>query len=307
MVETCANCGGALSGRYCSQCGQDSHGHRLPFRALLVDAADQFFSLDGRILRTLFLLVCVPGELTRQYIAGRHQPYVPALRLYLFVTVVFFVALAAFGIALLQLVPYDPTTEPPAPHISVSNETAGTVGARYIVFRPLLHMTLTESQRAALQKMQTSLEAQNVASAAAGDRLLHLMKRAYADSAAFNAEIQGWVERFLLILMPLFALAVALLRPGRFLLVDHVTFALHFHSFLFILLFAAVGLAFVMPGRWVLWVVLIAMMLYLLLSLRRAYGLGFAGAGWRALALLFAYVTVFTSGLQALLLLTMGS
>ena len=307
MADACANCGAALGGRYCGQCGQDLHTRRLPVRSLLADAADQIFSVDSRILRSLTLLIVKPGELTREYIAGRHQPYVPALRLYFFITVAFFVALSAFNIAILQLVPYDAKTEAPAPHVAVSNEIAGTVSARYVVFSPMLHVTLTDSQRAALQKMQASLESQTVTSAAVGDHMLHLMKRAYTDSAAFNAEIQGWIERFLLILMPLFALAVALLRPGRFLLVDHLTFALHFHSFLFFVLLAAVGLAFAVPGRWVLWIVFAVMLAYLLLALRRAYGLTLAGAGWRAAALLFVYVTVFTSGLQALLLLTMGA
>src|SRR5260221_5900427 len=162
MDENCANCATALVGRYCSQCGQDSHTHRLPARTLLADAADQLLSVDSRVLRTLSLLVCAPGELTREYIAGRHQPYVPSLRLYLFITVTFFVALSMAGIiSILQLVPYDPKIEPPAPFVSTSNEVAGTVAARFVLFRPLIRVTLTESQRASLHKMQTNLEAQD--------------------------------------------------------------------------------------------------------------------------------------------------
>ncbi len=307
MAETCANCGTSLAGRYCAQCGQDSHTHRLPARALLADAADQLLSIDGRVLRTLWLLVCAPGELTREYIAGRHQPYVPSLRLYLFITVAFFVALSMLGIAILQLVPYDPKTEPPAPFVSVSNKVAGTVGATFILFRPLVNVRLTESQLAALHKMQANLEAQDVTSAAIGDRFVHLMARAYSDSAAFNSDIQVWIGRFLLLMMPLFAVATAASRPGRFLFVDHLTFALHFHSFLFILLFGAVAVAAFAPGRLVLWLVLLVLAFYLFLSLRRAYGLSFVAAGWRAIVLFGAYFVAFVNGLQALIVLAMGS
>ena len=307
LAENCANCATALAGRYCAQCGQDSHTHRLPARALLADAADQLLSVDSRVLRTLSLLVCAPGELTREYIAGRHQPYVPSLRLYLFITIAFFVALSMAGIAILQLVPYDPKTEPPASFVSTSNEVAGTVAARFILFRPFVRVTLTESQRASLHKMQTNLEAQDVASAAIGDRLVHVLARAYSDSVAFNLDIQAWVGRFLLLMMPLFAVAAAVLRPGRFLFVDHLTFALHFHSFLFILLFGAVAVAAFVQGQLVLWLVLLVLALYLFLSLRRAYGLSFVAAGWRAIVLFGGYSVAFVNGLQALILLAMGS
>ncbi|MBI1212250.1 MAG: DUF3667 domain-containing protein [Alphaproteobacteria bacterium] len=306
-AQSCANCGAPLTGRYCARCGQDSHEHRVPVRSLLTEAADQFFSVDSRILRTLYLLIAKPGALTHEYIAGRRQPYVPALRLYLFITVAFFVGLSAFNIAFLQLVPYDPKTEPPASYVAVSNDVAGMVAARYVLLRPLQHVTLTDAQRAALQKMRANLESQSVTSAAIGDRLVRIMMRAYADSAAFNAEIQVWVTRFLLLMMPLFALGVAALRPGRFLIIDHLIFALHLHSFLFVLLFAAVGLAALVPGPFVLLTVLLVAALYLFLSLRRAYGLNLLGAGWRALVLLVSYCFAFSSGLQALLLLTMGS
>lgn len=307
MAESCANCGAPLNGRYCSRCGQDSHGHRLPFRALIADAADQFFSLDGRTMHTMVLLVCAPGELTRDYIAGRHQPYVPALRLYLFITVAFFVALSTLGIALLQFVPFDPKTDAAAPSVSVSNEVAGTVGARIILFRPYVHVTLNDQQRAALRRMQANLEAQTVTSAAIGDRVLRVLRRAYADSETFNADIQTLVARFLLLMMPLFALMTAALRPGRFLLVDHLIFALHFHSFVFIVLAGAVALTALALGHWVLWLALAALAVYLFAALRRAYGLSLVGTAWRAAALFVVYIVAALNGVETLILMTMGS
>ena len=306
-AERCANCGAPLAGRFCGKCGQDSHSHRLPFRALLADAADQFFSIDGRILRTFYLLVARPGALTAEYIAGRHQPYVPALRLYLFITVAFFVTLSALNIAILQLVPYDPKTEPPASYIAVSNEEAGMVAARYLLLQPTRHVVLNVAQRGALQKMRASLERQSVASAEFCDKLVRVMEHAYADSSGFNAAMQAWVARFFLLMMPLFALALAASQPGRFLLVDHLSFTLHLHSFLFLLLLAGVALALIVPSAIVLWTLLAIAALYLFLALRRAYALGLFAAGWRTLILSVAYYFVFTVGMQGLILLTMGS
>ena len=60
-------------------------------------------SFDSRILRTARALFLEPGELALAFREGRTQRYVPAIRLYLFVSLIFFLILSATGIAILQL------------------------------------------------------------------------------------------------------------------------------------------------------------------------------------------------------------
>ena len=62
------------------------------------------------ILRSLLF---VPGELAVAFREGRTQRYVPALRLYLFVSLIFFVLLAISNIALMQ---FEVTVQP---HVNV--------------------------------------------------------------------------------------------------------------------------------------------------------------------------------------------
>ena len=155
--------------------------------------------------------------------------------------------------------------------------------------------------------MKANLEAQgDVASAQIGERVVRLFMNAYADSAAFNASVQTWVARFLLLMMPLFAAMTAALRPGRFLLVDHLTFALHFHSFLFIALSAVATLSLFLTGGWLTYPALAGVGVYLFMSLRRAYDLGLIAALWRAVVLFGVYAAVFLNGLDFMLLLTMS-
>ncbi|MFB0979497.1 MAG: DUF3667 domain-containing protein [Alteromonadaceae bacterium] len=54
---------------------------------------DDIFSFDSRATRTIFPLVTRPGFLTNQYIAGKRVHFVPPLRLYLFISIVFFITL----------------------------------------------------------------------------------------------------------------------------------------------------------------------------------------------------------------------
>jgi hypothetical protein len=61
---------------------------------LLADSLGEAFDVDGRMFRTLRLLFGRPGALTREYLDGRRQRYTPPLRLYLVVSLLFFVAMS---------------------------------------------------------------------------------------------------------------------------------------------------------------------------------------------------------------------
>ena len=86
----CENCGSALTGRYCSSCGQrrESPVHSLwHFTSV---AAEDLTHADSRLWRTLGALLFRPGQLTREFLAGRRVRYLPPVRLYLVISLVFF-------------------------------------------------------------------------------------------------------------------------------------------------------------------------------------------------------------------------
>ena len=99
----CPNCSAPVIGPYCAACGQERETHRRSVWRLLHAFIEEIASFDSRILRTISALLLRPGELSVAFREGRTRRYVPALRLYLFVSLIFFVALSAAGIALLQL------------------------------------------------------------------------------------------------------------------------------------------------------------------------------------------------------------
>ena len=86
----CENCGAALTGRYCAQCGQPAIDYHRSFGTLLADAADAFLNLDERFLKTFGLLLFKPWRLTNDFLSGRRQRYVHPLRIYLLASVAFF-------------------------------------------------------------------------------------------------------------------------------------------------------------------------------------------------------------------------
>ena len=83
LDENCLNCGAPLRAPFCGQCGQKSRVHRT-LAAFWHDLVHSVFHFDGKIWRTLPMLVLHPGELTRRYVHGERAKFVSPLALFLF-------------------------------------------------------------------------------------------------------------------------------------------------------------------------------------------------------------------------------
>jgi hypothetical protein len=98
----CRNCGAVLFGRYCATCGQAAEVHVPTTLELIHEALEGLTHSDSRLWRTLACLWFRPGGLTNAFVAGRRASYLPPFRLYLVVSVIFFL-LASMSHPALQL------------------------------------------------------------------------------------------------------------------------------------------------------------------------------------------------------------
>ena len=92
-AAVCAECGTVLQGAYCHACGQRRLGpedRRLPH--LLGQALSALTDLEGRWLRSLWLLAVDTGALSRAYLEGRRQRYLKPISLFLLVNLLFFLS-----------------------------------------------------------------------------------------------------------------------------------------------------------------------------------------------------------------------
>ena len=92
----CLNCGTALIGDYCHACGQAEHVHRT-LGSIGHDLLHGVFHFEGKIWRTLPMLVFHPGDLTRRYIAGERARFVSPLALFLFMVFLMFASIHTFN------------------------------------------------------------------------------------------------------------------------------------------------------------------------------------------------------------------
>src|SRR5215469_6728606 len=86
----CDNCGAAVTGRYCAACGQRLEPPLHTLWHFIAVTTEDLTHTDSRLWRTLGALLCRPGYLTREFLAGRRARYLPPVRLYLVISVVFF-------------------------------------------------------------------------------------------------------------------------------------------------------------------------------------------------------------------------
>jgi hypothetical protein len=86
----CSNCGASLSGEYCVACGQRHEPHIHSMAHFAGEAFESITHADSRLWRTLGYLLAKPGLLTREFFDGRRATYLPPFRLYLVISVTFF-------------------------------------------------------------------------------------------------------------------------------------------------------------------------------------------------------------------------
>jgi hypothetical protein len=91
----CENCGAALAGEFCAQCGQHAIDYRRSIFRVLLDAADSFLNWDTKFLHSMNQLLIRPWQLTNDFNAGRRARYVHPLRLYLIASILFFLVARA--------------------------------------------------------------------------------------------------------------------------------------------------------------------------------------------------------------------
>ncbi len=248
----CLNCDAPAPESFCPRCGQSTRERRAPFRTLVREILD-YLSLDTALPRSLYGLLFRPGRLTELYRSGKRASYVAPLRMYLVISLIFFV--------IFQIKPPDVTETP----VYVAGELVGPV----------------KPEPADGSGLKTSFsilsppEEATWFSVLIEDGLLAGKKERFQemDPQELIDQLFGGLQRHLklglFVFLPLLALVLRLLflRSGS-LYFDHLIFALHFQSFFFLCL----SLVSIFGSPWVYGLVcLIIAPAYLLLALRRVY------------------------------------
>lgn len=91
--KNCLNCGREVTDRFCSHCGQEN----LELKENLGHLITHFFAdvthYDSKFFTTIRYLLLRPGFLSKQYFQGKRTMYLNPVRMYVFVSFIFFLVL----------------------------------------------------------------------------------------------------------------------------------------------------------------------------------------------------------------------
>jgi RNA polymerase subunit RPABC4/transcription elongation factor Spt4 len=96
----CSNCHyvhpEGLPDNYCPQCGQANNEQIASTWTLLREIADNYISIDSKLLRSMASVLLLPGKLSKAFTNGQLVPYVSPIRLYFFCGFVYFTFFALY-------------------------------------------------------------------------------------------------------------------------------------------------------------------------------------------------------------------
>ena len=95
--QVCANCGHYFGQdeNFCPKCGQENHSPNQPIKHYIFELIEAFLHLDSKFFHTIWVILRYPGLITKEYNENKRARYMPPIRLYVFVSLLFFISLQA--------------------------------------------------------------------------------------------------------------------------------------------------------------------------------------------------------------------
>jgi hypothetical protein len=280
----CKNCGAVLLGRYCVNCSQAADVHVPTTRELLHELLEGLTHSDSRLWRTLTTLWFKPGKLTLEFVAGRRAAYLPPFRLYLIISVIFYL-IASFLHTQGRVIRLDDgsksvTSRPTAPRSAASSPSADALTScedvNFVTFlkRPEWNARFKHACEEIVRDK--------------GENFLHI---AIATSS-----------KAMFIFLPLVAFLHMLLywRP-RYRYAEHLLFFVHLFALYFsvaILSVSAINAAYMWPklsgaSNALQTVIGWSLAIYTVIAMRRVFQRSWAGTLFKAAMLSVVYLAVF--------------
>lgn len=296
--HACLNCGTALIGSHCHECGQAAHVHRT-IGAFFHDLLHGVFHFEGKIWRTIPLLVWHPGQLTREYIDGRRASYVSPIALFLFVVFLSFATFNALG----SPVDFNNAAAPGQVSGSMADAEAEARATLADYERQLadaragrggdpvaLEQEVTKARKAVdlisgarAGKLPEKVSAKGISTRQAAERVEQAWQHVRQNPELTAYKLQTSAYKYAWLVIPLSVPFVWLLFPfsRRFHLYDHTVFVTYSVSFQLLLIAAAGALMAWDIGGFMPVLLLVYVPFHMYRQAREAYGLSRFGAWWR--------------------------
>lgn len=228
----CQNCETPLPNEenFCPKCGQKNQTLQLSVNTLLGDFFNNIFNYDARIWKSLRLLLLKPGQLTLDFLEGKRKSYLSPVRLYLSISVIYFILLAV-----------NLQNDVPLANQQIEQMLQDTTDAKrgFNMGVYTIHVSGKELQK--WKENELPLDSFMVENDIPINTLNRLMTKQTV--RMLTGEMGGVTNQFnqyasfsMFFLMPIFGLLLYwFFRKKRAFYVEHLVLSLHFHALVFFL------------------------------------------------------------------------
>jgi len=304
IAKDCLNCGTEVAGRFCQQCGQENVEVKESFFQLLVHFVEDLTHFDGKLWKTLKLLLFKPGSLTKLYIEGKRASYIHPIRMYLFISAVFFLFMFTGE------VPEKPEKIGTKTNQAKDFASGFQEGLNIDLDEDTVNFKTIAEYNASQQKLPES-KRDNWIDAVIKKKGIEINEKYNGDKLkigkALIEKFEHYFSRMLYISLPIFAFFIWVLyrRNKNHYFVDHVIFSIHIYCAFYIVLFIAQMIATVKgyfnaePSGVFVFLVAFILFFYLYKSLRNHFN-----QSRKKTLLKFIILNILTMFLMAILMIT---
>ena len=294
----CPNCELERLQHFCSHCGQSDRDYARALRSVTGQFVRETFEVDSRLYRTLRLLLLKPGQLTREFSRNRRASYMSPARLYIFASFVFFLVLSLTG----RLDSPELTVRPAADRELVEDQLPSDERGEVFMAE------LPEDYRRKVQEILDRPDSDPMRQAVLGSTVAKTpdeMSRIerfflfagidlFHDPSVVGERVISNLPIAMFFLLPLYALILAAfyIRKKRF-FVEHLVFAIHVQTFVFMAYTVSMLLPEAGPIAWVALICVLIPYPYFVIALRRYYGDGWVWTVAKSIGVLTLYSVVF--------------
>ena len=281
--NNCLNCGTTLEGQFCHNCGQENLEIKESFGHMMNHAISDYFHFDEKFFHTLKPLFFKPGLLTNEYMAGRRVQYLHPIKMYIFISLVYFLLFFQSGH---QMVKVNTTVGKPADienKIDSANKLIAKNPNLSAYQKTALQHAITKHGIININKLDDDIDTKNddyhFFTSTTGDttykqyitnqsklkadkrdgfflKIYNKTALSYQEKygsrarEVFLEELNHNIPKMMFVLLPMFALILGITfwRSKKF-YVEHLIYAFHLHCFLFLFLAILMLLQLIAPHQ----------------------------------------------------------
>ena len=322
VPRACFSCGAPTVGAFCANCGQKNDDLRRSLLLLGRDFVEDTFSFDSRMWRTIGFLAVAPGRVSTDYSHGQRSRYTPPVRLFLVVSFLFFLTIAATNTLFIGLeVAFKGVDKE---QVELATEKAGQAGAEleaeqlgdcsfqgklrfFIKERDLkndrerINACMDAARNVAAERIEEADSVsigENSGRAAEVDEATEIVDRVFnginwavENPREFNDAVNDWLPRVMFLMTPVLTLILGLFLRRDVLLFDHMVFALYTHAVGFVIVGASLiltqlGIPFAGATA------PLALVIYYIFGVKRSYKRGWVKTVWTVLGSSAIYMLI---------------